>query len=179
MGGAALFYNFESCFAYFKVILCCDVLYKGWFTQPLHYIDWWLICGKIEHSKKAVIDQQGGNGSGASWMGQGVLSFFIGPGARAHLLTTRKRAVIWPAAIVRSPEGAAWASPSLPNTGRSADANSGLVIGAGANPMGLGGGQPPTSCAGYIPVHCLPLLPRRIKRIDWRLPMCYNRFRSS
>lgn len=40
-------------------------------------------------------------------MGQGVLSFFIGPGARAHLLTTRKRAVIWPAAIVRSPEGAA------------------------------------------------------------------------
>ncbi len=44
---------------------------------------------------------------------------------RAHLLTTRKRTVVWPAAIVRSPPGV----PSLPSMDRPADANGGLCIG--------------------------------------------------
>ena len=48
---------------------------------------------------------------------------------RAHLLTTRKRAVVLPAAVVRSPRGGPPGVPSLPSMDRSADATGGLCIG--------------------------------------------------
>jgi len=52
---------------------------------------------------KAVIDQQEGTegGSVRGWPGRSVL--FVGPLLRAHLLTTRKRAVVLPPAAVHSP----------------------------------------------------------------------------
>lgn len=58
------------------------------------------------------------------------------PSRRAHLLTTRKRTVVWPAAIVRSPPGV----PSLPSMDRPAGANGGLCIGRScADAMGAWG----------------------------------------
>ncbi len=48
---------------------------------------------------------------------------------RAHLLTTRKRAVVLPSAIVRSPRGGPPGGPSLPSMDRPADATGGLCIG--------------------------------------------------
>ena len=86
------------------------------------------------------------------------------PSRRAHLLTTRKRAAVLPAAVVRSPRGGPPGVPSLPSMDRPADATSGLCIGRSrAGHRGLGGRRPPTSGTGYIPVHCLLLLSTPIK----------------
>lgn len=63
-----------------------------------------------------------------------------------------------------SGDGPAW-RPLLPSMNRSADATGGLCLGQScANALGLGGHRPPTSYAGYISVHCLPLLSRLIKK---------------
>ena len=84
------------------------------------------------------------------------------PSRRAHLLTTRKRAVVLPAAIVRPP--GRFHRGVLPCRYIPADANSGLCIGRSrAGHRGLGGRRPPTSGTGYIPVHCLLLLSTPIK----------------
>ena len=95
-----------------------------------------------------------------------------------HLLTTRKRAVVLPAATVRSPRGDPPDDPSLPSMDRPADAIGGLCIGRScANALGLGGRRLPTSCAGYIPAHCL-LLPffyyARWYTLDFFLNRSYN-----
>ncbi len=67
--------------------------------------------------------------------------------------------VVLPAAVVRSPRGGPPGVPSLPSMDRSADATGGLCIGRScADHWGLGDHRPPTSCAGYIPGHCLLLL---------------------
>ena len=109
---------------------------------------------------KAVIDQQEGTewGSFRGWPGRSVL--FVGPLLKAHLLTTsRWLVVVLPTAAVRPP-GAAPLVQFFPAQYIPADANGGLCIGRScADHRGLGGHRPPTSCAGYIPVHCLPLLP--------------------
>ena len=64
---------------------------------------------------------------------------FAGPLRRAHLLTTRKLVVVWPAAIVRPP-GAAPLGVPFPCRYIPADANSGLCIGRSrADRRGLGG----------------------------------------
>ena len=92
-----------------------------------------------------------------------ALRFLVGPLLSAHLLTTSKLEVVWPAAIVRPP-GAA--PPGvLPCQYILADADGGLCIGRSrADHWGLGGHRPPTSCTGYIPVHCLPLLSASINK---------------
>ena len=48
-------------------------------------------------------------------MGRDALSSFAGPRLRAHLLTTRKWAVVLPAAAVRSPRVAPLDAISLPS----------------------------------------------------------------
>ncbi len=71
----------------------------------------------------------GGNRSGSvrGWPGRSDL--FAGPLRRAHLLTTRKRAVVLPPAVVRSPRGGPPDVPSLASMDRPADAIGGLCIG--------------------------------------------------
>ena len=55
--------------------------------------------------------------------------------------------------------------PSLPSMDRPADAIDGLCIGRScADARGLGGLWSPTSCAGYIPVHCLLLLSKLMSK---------------
>ncbi len=66
------------------------------------------------------------------------------PSRRAHLLTTRKRAVVLPAAVVRSPRGGPPGVPSLPSMDRPADATGGLCIGRGcADAPGVWGPSTP------------------------------------
>ncbi len=66
------------------------------------------------------------------------------PSRRAHLLTTRKRAVVLPAAVVRSPRGGPPGGPSLPSMDRPADATGGLCIGRGcADAPGVWGPSTP------------------------------------
>ena len=61
-------------------------------------------------------------------MDWGALISFVGPGLRAHLLTTRKRVVVLPAAVVRSPRAALAGRPLPAQYDRSADATGGLCI---------------------------------------------------
>ena len=62
------------------------------------------------------------------------------PSRRAHLLTTRKRAVVLPPAVVRSPRGGPPDVPSLPSMNRPADAADGLCIGrSSADTLGAWG----------------------------------------
>ena len=74
---------------------------KGGFTRPLHYIDWRLICGRVAPAGGAVIDQQERTEAGASGNDLDSPSSFSTPAKSAHLLTTRKRAVILPSAGVQ------------------------------------------------------------------------------
>ena len=68
-----------------------------------------------------------------------ALRFLVGPLLSAHLLTTSKLEVVWPAAIVRPP-GAAPLGVPFPCRYIPADANSGLCIGRSrADRRGLGG----------------------------------------
>ena len=68
-----------------------------------------------------------------------VLPSLYGPRLRAHLLTTRKRAVVLPTAAVRPP-GAAPPGLSFPAQYIPADANSGLCIGRScADALGVWG----------------------------------------
>ena len=86
---------------------------------------------------------------------------------RAHLLTTRKRAVVLPAAVVRSTRETRRASLPCPVwTGQQTP--TAACASGGASPMhrGLGGLRTPTSCTRYIPVHCLLLPPQPL------LPQC-------
>ena len=135
---------------------------------------WRFICGKMTQAGKAVIDQQEGAEVGAFGDDLGAPFSFAGPLRRAHLLTTRKLVVVWPAAIVRPP-GAAPLGVPFPCRYIPADANSGLCIGRSrAGHRGLGGHRPPTSGTGYIPVHCLQLLPIPQKRVDQCSDWCYT-----
>ena len=95
-----------------------------------------------------------------------ALRFLVGPLLSAHLLTTSKLEVVWPAAIVRPP-GAA--PPGvLPCQYILADADGGLCIGRSrADHWGLGGHRPPTSGTRYIPVHYLLLLSGSILRVEY------------
>ena len=63
---------------------------------------------------KAVIDQQEGAEVGAFGDDLGAPFSFAGPLRRAHLLTTRKLVVVWPAAIVRPPGAGVAPLPVLP-----------------------------------------------------------------
>ena len=66
------------------------------------------------------------------------------PSRRAHLPTTRKRVVVLPAAVVRSPRGGPPGVPSLPSMDRPADATGGLCIGRGcADAPGVWGPSTP------------------------------------
>ncbi len=58
-----------------------------------------------------------------------ALHFPCRPSRRAHLLTTRKWAMVLLAAVVRSPRGGPPGVLSLPSMDRPADATGGLCIG--------------------------------------------------
>ncbi len=97
---------------------------------------------------------------------------------RAHLLTTSKLAVVWPAAIVRPPGAAP--PGGLPCQYIPADANGGLCIGRSrADHWGLGGHRPPTSGTGYIPVHYLLLLSGSILRVEYHSYWWYIGFMTN
>lgn len=78
-----------------------------------------------------------------------ALRSLCGPLLSAHLLTTSKLAVVWPAAIMR-PLGET-------GPGRLRHQLSPASIYSKRHRR-LGGCRPPTSGTGYIPVHCLLLL---------------------
>ena len=86
---------------------------KGWFHHPnTHWLTvhlWQNVAGQRGGDRPA-----GGNRSGSVWAWPGRSVLFVGPLIRAHLLTTSKRVVVWPAAIVRPPgeTGAGTAPPS-------------------------------------------------------------------
>ena len=86
------------------------------------------------------------------------------PSARAHLLTTSQGpAVVLPDGS-RAPSGGGSAGVSS-LAGIYQQTPTAARASGGAAPMhwGLGGHRPPTSCAGYIPAHCLLLLSTPIK----------------
>ena len=101
---------------------------KGGFTTE--YITWLAVhLWQNDTGWKGGDRPAGGNRSGSvrGWPGRSDL--FVGPLRRAHLLTTRKRAVVLPPAVVRSPRGGPPDVPSLPSMDRPADAIGGLCIG--------------------------------------------------
>ena len=101
---------------------------KGGFTTE--YITWLAVhLWQNDTGWKGGDRPAGGNRSGSvrGWPGRSDL--FVGPLRRAHLLTTRKRAVVLPPAVVRSPRGGPPDVPSLPSMDRPADATGGLCIG--------------------------------------------------
>ena len=53
--------------------------------------------------------------------------------------------------------GSAGGCPSLPSIYQQTPTAACASDAAASMHWGLGGHQPPTSCTGYIPVHCLPL----------------------
>ena len=95
-----------------------------------------------------------------------ALRSLCGPLLSAHLLTTSKLAVVWPAAIVRPPGAALPGCPLLPvYTSRHQ-----WRLVHRTQPRrspGAWGLRPPTSCTGYIPGHCLPLLPHQPHSINY------------
>ena len=89
-----------------------------------------------------MIDQQERTEVGASGDDLGAPFSLPGSLLRAHLLTTSKLAVVWPAAIVRPPgeRGRDGSTISFPLPVYTADANGGLCIGRSrADHRGLGG----------------------------------------
>lgn len=77
---------------------------KGWFHHPNTH---WLVVHLWQNDTgwKGGDRPAGGDRSRSvrGWPGRSVL--FAGPLLRAHLLTTGRRVVVWPAAIVRPPGG--------------------------------------------------------------------------
>jgi len=135
---------------------------KGRVTYPIQS-DWRLICGRMTQAGRAVIDQQEEAEAGASGDDLDAPFSFIGSRLRAHLLTTRKRAVVLPGGS-RAPSGGGprrACFPSLPSMGGVSRRRRRLVYRAKMLRYigGLGGRRPPTSSTGYIPGHCLLLLP--------------------
>ena len=133
---------------------------KGWFHHPnTHWLTVRLWLNDI--GRKGGDRPAGGNrrGSVRGWPGRSIL--FVGPLLRAHLLTTcQGRRWYCLTAAVRPPGAVPAGRPfPCPVWDRPADANGGLCIGRScADHWGLGDHRPPTSCAGYIPGHCLLLL---------------------
>ena len=129
---------------------------KGWFHHPNTH---WLTVHLWQNDRgwkggdRPAGENRSGSVRGMTW----ALRSPCRLSRRAHLLTTSKLAVVWPAAIVRPPGAAP--PGGLPCQYIPADANGGLCIGRShVDHRGLGGFQPPASGTGYIPAHCLLLL---------------------
>ncbi len=94
---------------------------KGGFTIPYHnIIDWRLICGRMAQAGRAVIDQQGGNKSGASWVGQDAPFFLSTPAqgqVRTYLPPAGRRWYCLMVAV-RPPGAVPLDIPSLPSMGQ-------------------------------------------------------------
>ena len=105
-----------------------------------------------------MIDQQEGTEAGASGddLGAPFSLFALSKSALTH---HPQVAVALPAAVVRSPREVRRASLPCPVwTGQQTPPAACASGGAAPMHREFGGRRPPTSCAGYIPGHCLPLL---------------------
>ena len=111
-----------------------------------------------------MIDSQGGperERLGMTW----TLFLFISPGKGA---LTHHPPLAGGGMALRPPGDGGWGGSAVsfpPAPVYTADANGGLGIGRRCfDILGLGRRQPPTSCAGYIPRHCLLLLSTSVKK---------------
>ena len=136
---------------------------KGGFTTQIH-IGWRFICGRMTEAEKAVIDQQERSEAGASGDGLGA-PFSLpalceertySPPASGRWYCLRQSCALRGAARRAALPCPVWTGQQTPPA---------ACASGGAAPMhwGLGGHRPPTSCAGYIPGHCLLLLSAPIK----------------
>ena len=134
-----------------------DVLCKGWFHHPNTH---WLMVHlwQDDAGRKGGDRPAGGNRSGSAQDDLGA-PFSLSALSKSAL-THHRQAGGSTACGRRALSRGGSAGVSSPAGIYQQTPTAACALG-GAAPMhwGLGGHRPPTSCAGYIPVHCLPLLP--------------------
>ena len=147
---------------------------KGWFHHPnTHWLTvhlWQNVAGQRGGDRPA-----GGNRSGSVWAWPGRSVLFVAPleertyspPASGRWYCLRQSCALRGAARRASLPCPVWTGQQTPPA---------ACASSGAAPMhwGLGGHQPPTSCAGYIPGHCLLLLSTPIMRVESRLRWWYT-----
>ena len=124
---------------------------------------------RLEGGDRPAGGNRRGERPGMTW----ALRSLCWPSRRAHLLTTGQGPMVVLPDGSRAPSGDGSAGVSCP-AGIYQQTPTAACASDAAAPItgGLGGLRPPTSCTGYIPAHCLPLLSGPIKGVEchwvWR-----------